>query len=147
MHKRTQRSSIDHQPSYKRTKLSRCPKVDLEHANRMRTNWFVPHAVDAEFWEFKADAGPQLVGKGGLSFIFLWLIRAGVVGRLGKASRRVEGERDVALKERRNPSVPGRNRYVYRILPAAINFLLCRSIFLSNEPPFIPLSMGSTNSS
>ncbi len=105
MHKHTQRSSIDHQPSYKRTKLSRGPQVDLEHANRMRTNWFVPGAVDAEFWEFMADAGPQLVGKGGLSFIFLWPIRAGVVGRPGKTSRRVEGEYDVALKERKNPSV------------------------------------------
>ena len=71
MHKRTQRSSIDHQPGYKRTELSRGEEVDLEHANRMRTEWPVPNAVDAQFWEFMADAGPQFVGECALGFVFL----------------------------------------------------------------------------
>ena len=87
MYKRTQRSSIDHQPSYKRTKFRRCENVDLEHANRMRTNRFVPDAVDAEFWEFMADAGPQLVSEGGLGFVFLWPVGVGRTGWLGMFGR------------------------------------------------------------
>ena len=87
MYKRTQRSPIDHQPSYKRTKLRRCKNVDLEHANRMRTDRFVPYAVDAEFWEFMADAGPQLVSEGALGFVFLWPVKVGGIGWLGMLSR------------------------------------------------------------
>ena len=75
MHKGTQRSSVDHQPSYERTELSRCEDVDLEHTNRMRTNRFLPDAVDAEFWEFVADAGPELVSEGALGLVFLRPIR------------------------------------------------------------------------
>lgn len=96
---------MDHQPSYEGTKLGRCEDVDLEHGNRMRTDWFVPDTVNAEFWEFMADAGPQLVGESRLGFVFLWSFRVGVVGQLGMTDRRVGGERDVGL-ERRGQSFP-----------------------------------------
>ena len=58
MHKCAQWSSIDHQPSYERTKLSRRQDVDFEHAERVRTYGFVPDAVDPEFWKLVSDAGP-----------------------------------------------------------------------------------------
>lgn len=44
-----------------------------------------------------ADAGPQLVGKGALGFVFLWLVRMGGVGQLGMKICRVGGERDVGM--------------------------------------------------
>ena len=58
MYKRAQRSSIDYQPSYECTKLSRRQDVDFEHADRVGTNGSIPDAVDPEFWELVSDAGP-----------------------------------------------------------------------------------------
>ena len=63
---------MDHQPSDKRAELSRCEDVDLEHADWMRTERFVPHAVDTEFGELVPDACPEFVGEGGLGFVLLF---------------------------------------------------------------------------
>ena len=89
---------MDHQPSNERTKLSRCEDVDLKHANRMRTDRFVPNAVDTEFGELIADAGPQLVSEGSLSLISLWLVRVEGLEQSGTTSRRVDGEQNVRLE-------------------------------------------------
>ena len=75
MHQRTQRSSVDHEPSYKSPKLSRGEDFDFEHGDWMGTNWSVPYLIDGEFGEFIADPGPQLVGEDGLRFVLLWPIR------------------------------------------------------------------------
>ena len=71
MHQRAQRASVDHQPSDKRTELRRRHDVDLEHADRVRADGFVPDAVSAQFWELVADAGPQCVREGGLRLVVL----------------------------------------------------------------------------
>lgn len=100
MHKRTQGPSVDHQPGYERAELSRCEDVDLEHGNRMRTDWFAPDAVDSEFGEFMADAGPQLVGERGLGFVFLRLVRVRRARQPSVIVRPVEGEGDVGWERR-----------------------------------------------
>ena len=132
MHKHTQRSLVDHQPSYERTKLSRCQDVHLEHANRMRTNRFVPHAVDAQFWELMADAGPQLAGKGPLGFVFPWLVRMGGVGR------------PVMLEKKVLPYLEEVNMYIKACGQQSI-YSTGKEDFLSYEPPVFPFSMGLTN--
>ena len=58
MYKRAQRSSIDHQPSYECTKLSRRQDINFEHAERVGTNGSIPDAVNPEFWELVSDASP-----------------------------------------------------------------------------------------
>ena len=63
----------------------------------MRTDRFVPDAIDAQFWELMADAGPQLAGKGDLGFVFLRLVRMGGVGQARMKTCRVIGERDVGM--------------------------------------------------
>lgn len=81
MHKRAQRSSVDHQPSYESPKLRWCEYVDLEHANRMGADWPVPDTIDTEFGKFMADACPQLMGERLLRLVFLWPVKMGGVGR------------------------------------------------------------------
>lgn len=49
MHQGTQWPAINHQPRDKCPELCGCEQVDLEHGDRMRTNWAIEECVDAEF--------------------------------------------------------------------------------------------------
>lgn len=100
MHKRAQRSSVDHQPSYESPKLRWREYVDLEHANRMGTDWAVPDTIDTEFGKFMADACPQFMGEVGLGFVSLWPVKVERVEPPGIISRLMDGERDVGMGRR-----------------------------------------------
>ena len=85
MHKRAQRSSVDHQPSYKSPKLRWREYVDLEHADRMGADRPVPDTIDTKFGKFMADACPQFMGEGLLRLVFLRSFRMG--GGVGRGKK------------------------------------------------------------
>lgn len=62
MNQRTKRPPPHNEPAHKRAKLLRTEHIHFEHANRVRTNGFLEHRIDAQFGEFTADALVQVFG-------------------------------------------------------------------------------------
>jgi hypothetical protein len=67
----TQRSPIDHEPGYKRSKLRWREDVDLKHTHGLWTDGLVPDAVDAQFRELVPNTPPEVMGELALGFVLL----------------------------------------------------------------------------